>query len=418
MADGTPTRPGPAARVLVDERLLDAMLRRMRTTPAFTEGISLRVSDPALGAVAAELELAIASTRVVLARADHGRARAHVLMEGRVKWDLGLTQVSQGVDVRFQVLVRPWVVLRDTTTVELGVDLGDAKVRNVDVTLHPMTSLPIGRTSDLFGPVGRRALDRISGEAIRQFLRRLGRRELALESPIAHWLTLVGARVGRVAVAVHDGLWEMRFDADEDWGWDPPPIHPAGGSGGGVRGGSEVGDGAEGGGGGGAGVGGEDEERPGSIVVDVDPTRAASLVQHWLGGLAVAGEQYRLAALTPGDDDDPAVALDVVLDRSLPGPLPDLAVPVAVQVLPRIGDARIAFGLDALEIPIRFGGPWLSGVAARFLARRLAPRLVIPGRWDLPLPFGEGQGWLVGVHTITIRDASARVVLDSWFSPV
>lgn len=389
MGDGAPPRPGPVARVLVDERLLDALLQRMRATPAFTEGITLRVSDPALGVVAAELELAVASTRVVLARADHGRARAHVLMEGSVKWDLGLTQVSQDLDVRFQVLVRPWVILRDETAIDLGVDLGDAKVRNVDVTVHQMTSLPVGRTSDLFGPVGRRALDRISGEAIRQFLRRLGRRELAVESPIAHWLVLVGAGSGRVAVAVHDGVLELRFDAADDWGWDPPPLTGRAGS----------------------------EARPGSIVVDVDPTRAAPLVEHWLAALARSGERYTVAALTPGGEGDPAVALDVVLDRELPGPLPAVAVPVAVHVAPHVHDARIAFGLESLEIPSRFGGPWLAGLAAGFLARRLAPRLEIPGRWDLSLPFGDGQGWLLGAHTIEVRDSSARVVLDTWLSP-
>lgn len=165
------SRPGPVARILLDERLVDALVARMASTPAVREGVRLRVADPALGVVAAELELAIASTRVVLARVDRGRARTRVLMSGRVTWDLGLTQVSQDLDVRFSLLVRPWVILQDRAALELGVDLADAKVRDVDVTVHQMTSLPVGRASDLIGPVGRRALDRISGEAIRQFLR-------------------------------------------------------------------------------------------------------------------------------------------------------------------------------------------------------------------------------------------------------
>lgn len=381
------SRPGPVARILLDERLVDALVARMASTPAVREGVRLRVADPALGVVAAELELAIASTRVVLARVDRGRARTRVLMSGRVTWDLGLTQVSQDLDVRFSLLVRPWVILQDRAALELGVDLADAKVRDVDVTVHQMTSLPVGRASDLIGPVGRRALDRISGEAIRQFLRRLGRREMTLETPIATWLAIVGARGGRVAVSVHDGWGELRFDAPEDLAWDPPAITDA-------------------------------LDRPGSIVVDVDPTRAAPLVGHWIGALAGSRERYGVHALFPAAPGGLGpVGIDVVVDHDLPGPLPTISLPVWVEVTPKVHDARIEFELTDLRIEPGRGGRIL-GLAARLLARRLASRLEIPGRWDLSLPFGDRQSWLLGMRSIEVGSDSARVVLDTWFSPV
>lgn len=374
-------------RILLDERLLDTLLVRMRSTPAVAEGVRLRVADPALGVVAAEIELTIASTRLMLSRADHGRARARVLMSGKVTWDLGLTQASQDLDVRFSVLVRPWVVVRDDTALDLGVDLGDAKVRDVDVTVHQMTSLPVGRTSDLFGPVGRRALDRISGEAIRQFLRRLGRREMALETPIARWLDLLGVRPGRVAVSVHDGCGELRFDAPEDWAWDPPAVAV-------------------------------ERRRPGSIVVDVDPARAAPLVEHWLGALAGSRERYTVETLFPGDPrrDEP-FGLYVVFGRDLPGPLPPISLPIEAEVAPQVHEARIRFELVDLRIPARRGSPRILALAARLLAWRLAPRLEIPGRWDMSLPFGDQQGWLLGMRSLEIGHDSARVVLDTWFTP-
>lgn len=375
---------GPAARILLDERLLDALVVRMRSSPAVAEGTRLRVADPALGVVAAVVELAIVSTRVALARADHGRVRVHVLMSGKATWDLGLTQVTQDVDVRFALLVRPWAVLRDGTAVDVGVDLADAKVRDVDVTVHQMTPLPVGRASDLFGPVGRRALDRISGEAIRQFLRRLGRRDLAIETPIAGWLVLVGARTGRVAVSVHDGCLELRFDAPDDWAWDPPRWEAA-------------------------------TKRPGSIVVDVDPTRAAPLVEHWLAALAGPHERYAVATFIAGDGD--ATSLEVAFTRDLPGPLPEITVPISVEVVPRVRDAQITFDLHDLAIRSRWGGARLLALASRVLARRLGQRLSIPGRWDLSLPFGDNQGWLLGARSIEIGYDSARVVLDTWFTP-
>lgn len=384
---GAGARPGPVARILLDERLLDALVARMRSTPAVAEGVRLRAADPALGVVAAEVELAIVSTRLELTRADHGRARAHVLMSGKVTWDFGLTQVSQDLDVRFSVLARPWVVLRDGTGLEVGVDFGSAKVRDVDVTVHQMTSLPVGRASDLIGPVGRRGLDRISGEAIRQFLRRIGRREMVLETPIAEWLVLLGARTGRVAVSVHDGCGELRFDAPEDWAWEPPPVatDPAG---------------------------------PGSIVVDVDPTRAAPLVEHWLGSLASDRERYTVAAFRPGAaGDHMPFELDVGLDRELPGPLPPLSLPVRVEVAPHVHDARVGFELVDLQIPARRGGRRVLALIARVLAWKLANRLEIPGRWDLALPFGDHQGWLLGMRSLDVDHERVRVVLDTWFTP-
>jgi len=382
---------GPVARILLDERLLDALVVRMRSNPAAAEGARLRVTDPALGVVAAEVELALTSTRVVLARADQGRVRVRVLMSGTVTWDLGLTQVSQDVDVRFAVLVRPWVVLRDESAVDVGVDLAKAKVRDVDVTVHQMTPLPVGRASDLFGPVGRRALDRISGEAIRQFLRRLGRRELAIETPIAGWLVLLGASPGRVAVSVHDGCGELRFDAPEDWAWDPPPRETS-------------------------------PRRPGGIVVDVDPTRAAPLVQHWLAALAGPNERYSVTTFLPGGGDvgdgagEPA-ALDVVLERTLPASLPTVAVPISVDVVTRVEDTQIKFDLVDLRVRARWGGSRVLAFVSWLLARRLRSRLAIPGRWDLSLPFGDGQGWLLGARSIEVAHDSARVVLDTWFTP-
>jgi len=377
------------ARVFLDVRLLDALLVRMRSSPELTDVVEQRFSDPALGIVAAQLKLGIRSTRVALRRSDGGRARVEVEMRGVVVWDAGVATVPQHLDVRFAVLVRPWAeLLDDGKGLRLGVDLDEAKVRDVDVTVHQVSAIPVGRASDLIGPVGRRVLDRLSAEAIKILLRRTGRREIVLDTPIGVWLRLLGTRPGPVAVDVDDRGASLTFVSDgprTSGGTWAVPITPARG------------------------------DAPGLVFVDVDPSRAAPLVEHWLANLASDQEVYRVRSFRVLADATARVEL--ALTRGLPRSLPAVAATLTVQVAPVLHQAELFFELLSVTIQDKWAGGAAGDGAAWLVRRRLESRLRIPGRWELPLPFGDQQSWLIGLRDIDLDPDRVRIVLDAWLPP-
>ncbi len=391
MATRNGSPPVPAASIRVSENLLEEMAARMHATESFPMSVETRFDPsmvgvvPTIGRVSANLRLELVDSHVRLRSGDGNRPRLGVHMDGKVTWELPVGRVVQTFDLRCEVLPEVTVVLCEEDAISVSADFARAKIESVAAEIRDTSYLPSGITQELLGPLGRRFLDGFSREAVRVFLRRIGRRQSKMLDQFARWIKALEVGPGPAGVSVGQGWVDFAFDneladrnralaRDLDRRFDDTPIG-----------------------------------------VTVSAERSALLLDFW------AAEFERANDTSFGDSKFRVEDGTAYLQTTAAAPMPlGNAGPksrVSFELSPHVSDGVMKLHPRVLELDLPRGLGWLRTPLRRMIDRGLGRRMRFEVIWQLPIPFAGDEWWQLSMERLDIDVDAVRIWLDAWFPP-
>ncbi len=371
----------------VSDRFLDQLLDRVRESPNSPDTVRQRFPVPAVGVIAAELHFQVDRTRVRLRADDGGAMRIRIGMTGRIRWEFAIGRVEQIVDVTCVVLVKPTVVLVDSSTIELRTDFSKVRIKDTTVTVVETPYLPRGVTQDLLGPLGRRFLDTFAEETMGVFMRSLGKRSASLGAPLAKWITTLGVAPATASTSIHDGVAEFSFSSGPDDATLPATTASL------------------------ATAPFDD-----AIRISVANGSVPTLLELWAAQVTAGGSlpfdntRFTINNATIEVTTEPSIAM--------PGRLPNFRTRVRMRLDPIVDDGIFYLRPHIVDIDLPTGFGWFDAMIRSWIDRGLARRMRFDVIWQLPLPAaGEDEWWQLALEAIDVGAESIDTRLSAWFPP-